>query len=97
MSGTDWLDELARRVLSRLSSVEQFRADPKTLSLALATRGVTAHDAGDVIWIAPSFAAGGTIGSRLQDRVQHLDIQQYGINERTVDDAAHAVVAHLKA
>ena len=96
MNGTEWLDELARRVVEQLDNVETYRVDPDTLTLALGSRGVTAHDAGDLVWLAPSFAAGGTIGSRLQDRVQHLDIQQYGINEATVDVAVDAVLSHLR-
>jgi hypothetical protein len=60
-------------------------------------RGVTALDAGDVVWLSPCFAAGGTLGSRLQDRVQHFEVQQYGLNEATIDVAVDAVVAHVRA
>jgi hypothetical protein len=37
----------------------------------------------------------GTVASRPEDRVQHLEIQQYGIYDATVDGAAEAAVAHL--
>jgi hypothetical protein len=96
MNGAAWLDELARRVVEQLADVEQFRSDPKTLSLARGTHGVTAHDDGDVMWLAPSFAAGGTIGSRLESRVQHLQIEQFGINEATIPIAVDSVVGHLR-
>jgi hypothetical protein len=96
VKATEWLDELGRRAADRLAGIEIFRASADTLSMALGTRAVTAHDDGDVIWLAPSFAAGGTLGSRLQDRVQHLEIQQYGINEATISVAVDAVLAHLR-
>jgi hypothetical protein len=96
VNAQEWLDELGRRVSEQIGDVETFRASSDTLTLALGNRGVTAHDAGDVVWLAPSFAAGGTLASRLQDKVQHLDIQQYGIREATIDVAVDAVLAHLK-
>jgi hypothetical protein len=97
VKASKWLDELGRRASEQLAGVEIFRASEDTLTLAFGNRGVTAHDAGDVVWLAPSFAAGGTLGSRLHDRVQHLDITTYGVSEATVDVAVDAVVAHLRA
>jgi hypothetical protein len=48
------------------------------------------------MWIAPTFAAGGTIASRLESRVQHLDILTFVISEATIDVAVEAVLAHLR-
>jgi len=96
MKASGWLDELARRVAEQLAEVEVFRAWPDTLTLALRTRGITAHDDGDMMWIASTFASGGSIASRLESRVQHLDILTFGINEATVEVAVDAVVGHLR-
>jgi hypothetical protein len=96
LNAQELLDELGRRISEQLAEVEIFRTSSDTLTLALGSRGVTAHDAGDVVWLAPSFAAGGTLASRLQDKVQYLDIEQHGIRGATIDAAVDAVVAHLK-
>ena len=96
MTGPEWLDELKARVTVKLPEVEAFRTDPKTLSLAVGTRGVTAHVDGAVVWIAPTFAAGGTLASRLVDRVQHLDPTLYGPDEAGLANAVSAATAHLK-
>ena len=95
MRGSDWLDELGRRVGQRLQDVEQCRLDEDTLTLALGTRGLTAHDAGDAVWLSPSFSTGGTIGGRLQDHVQHLEITRCGIDDATIDVAVDAILSHL--
>jgi hypothetical protein len=96
MKASEWLDELANRVAEQLAEVEVFRASSDTLTLALGPRGITAHDDGDMMWIAPTFAAGGSIASRLESRVQHLDILTFGISEATVDVAVDSVVGHLR-
>jgi hypothetical protein len=96
MTGREWLDELARRIRERREDVDLTRVDAATLVLAVGTRGVAAHDAGDTIWLSPSLAQGGPVGTRLEDRVQHLQIEQYGISEPTIDVALEAVLDHLR-
>jgi hypothetical protein len=96
MKGEEWLDELGRRIGERAPDVDSSRPDPDTLTLFAGLRGVVMHDAGSAIWFSPSIAAGSTIESRLQDRVKHLDIEQYGINDATIDVALDAVLRHLK-
>jgi hypothetical protein len=97
MDGSEWLDEVRRRISERLPEAEASRPEPETLTLSAGLRVIVLHDAGDVVLFSPSFVAGGSIGSRLQDRVQHLDITSYGINEATVDVAVDAVLGHLRA
>jgi hypothetical protein len=96
MHGTDWLDELGDRVAEHLAGVELSRPDPDTLSLARGARGVVVHTSGASAWLSRSVATGTTMASRLEDRVRHLDIQQYAVNEATVEVAAEAVLAHLR-
>lgn len=96
MTGREWLDELARRVREQLPDVELTRVDAKTLTLSVGKRGVAAHDAGDAVWLSPSLEQGGPLASRLEDRVQHLEIEQYGITEPTIDVALDAVLSHLR-
>ena len=96
MTAREWLDELARRAREQLPDVELTRVDAQTLVLALSERGVAAHDAGDAIWLSPSLTQGSPLTSRLEDRVQHLQIEQYGIAEPTIDVALDAVVDHLR-
>jgi hypothetical protein len=97
VSETQWLDEVARAVLEWNADVEVSRPEPETLGVSIGLRTVVIHTSGSQAWLAPSFAAGGTIGSRLQDRVQHQDIQQYGVNEATIEVAVDAVIAHLRS
>jgi hypothetical protein len=97
MNGSDWLDDVARRVCERVSNVDVSHPDDKTLGLSSGLRTVVIHVDGAQAWLAPSFAAGGTLGSRLKHRVQHLDIQQYSVVEATVEAAVDAVSSHLCA
>lgn len=96
MTGIEWLNEIHARVVQRFADLQASRPEPETLGLSRGLRTVVIHVDGRQAWLAPSFAAGGTLGSRLQDRVQHLDIQQYAVAEATVDVARDAAVAHLK-
>ena len=96
MDGAAWLDDIARRVLERTSDVEISRPDAETLGLSLGLRTVVVHASGDTAFLAPAFTVGGTLGSRLQDRVQHLEIAQYSISEDTIDVATEIIVSHLK-
>ena len=95
MTGREWLDELARRVRERRDDVDLTRVDAATLVLAIGTRGVAVHDAGDTIWLSPSLTHGGPVSPRLEDRVQHLQIEQYGVAEPTIAVALEAVLDHL--
>jgi hypothetical protein len=97
MTGTDWLRLVEAAVQARIPDVEVTRADEATMSVSRGLRVVVAHVVGDVAIIAPSFAAGGSIASRLESRVQHLDVQSYGLSETAADAAADAVIAHLRS
>jgi hypothetical protein len=97
MKAIEWFDELAKKVLKELPGVEEFRPDPKTMSLALGSRVAIVFDTGANALVAQSFTAGGTLASRLQERVQHIDPLSYDIFEATVESAASAIIAHLRA
>ena len=56
---------------------------------------VPRFQAGEAVLFSLSFSAGGSIGSRLADRVQHMDITSYIISEQTIDVAVDAVIAHV--
>lgn len=95
MDGPVWLSEVAQRASERNSDVEVSRPDEETLGLSRALRTVVIHVNGTQAWFAPSFVAGGTLRSRLQDRVQHLDIQYYAVSDATVYVVVEAVLTHL--
>jgi hypothetical protein len=96
MQPNPWLRDVERVVCATLPNVEISRPDDGMLTLALGTRAVVLQVAGDTVIFAPSFAAGGTIGSRLADRVQHLEMTSYAHAPEAVTAAAGAVVAHLQ-
>jgi hypothetical protein len=96
MDANGWLAAVERAVCSQLEGVDASRADEETLTLAVGTRGVVLHTSRGVALLAPSFAAGGTIASRLTSRVQHLDPTSYALGDGTVSAAAEAVIAHLR-
>jgi hypothetical protein len=96
MRSSEWLREVQTRVRLALPDVETSQADDETIGITRGLRTIVLHAAGEQVLLAPSFAAGGTIGSRLQDRVQHLEIEQYRISEATIDVAVDAVCAHLR-
>jgi hypothetical protein len=96
MKAVEWLGLTEDAVRARLPEVEISRPDDDMLTLALGTRGVVLHATGNVVILAPSFAAGGTIGSRLKDRVQHLEMTSYALTDKTVVPAADVVVGHLR-
>lgn len=96
MSGREWLDELARRVREQRDDVDITRVDAATLVLAVGARGVAAHDSGDTIWLSPSLTQGVSGMARPADRVEHLQIQQYGIAEPTIDVALESALDHLR-
>jgi hypothetical protein len=78
-----------------MADVEATRTDDETMSLSRGLRVVVVHVVGDVAIVAPSFAAGGTIASRLASRVQHLEPTSFGLHPEGADAAAISVVAHL--
>ncbi len=96
MESAKWLDAVAVRVRERLTEVETSQLEPDTLTLACGLRCVVLYANGAQALLSPSVSVGGTIAIRPEDRVQHLEIQQYGINDATVDVAAEAAVAHLR-
>jgi hypothetical protein len=96
MEGAKWLDEVSVRVHERFAEAESSRPESDTLTLAHGLRCVVLYANGAEALLSPSISLGATIASRLQDRVQHLQIQQYGINDATVEVAADAVVEHLR-
>ena len=96
MKAVEWLGLVEGLVRTHLRYVDASRPDDDMLTVALGDRGVVLHVTGNTITLAPSFAAGGTIGSRLKDRVQHLEMTSYEMTDRTVAAAADAVVGHLR-
>jgi hypothetical protein len=97
MQADEWLRLVEGVVRTQMPDVDVSRPDDDMLTLALGTRGVVLHATGNTIILAPSFAAGGTIGSRLKDRVQHLEMTSYAITHGTVASAADTVVGHLRS
>jgi hypothetical protein len=96
VEASEWLSLTERAVRARLPDVEISRPEAHMLTFALGTRGVVLQAQGDAVIVAPSFAVGGTIGSRLRDRVQHLDMMSYGVTAANVERAADAVAGHLR-
>jgi len=96
MDAPAWLTLIERSVRAALASVEISRPDDDLLTLNLGTRTVMLHVVGDVGILAPSFAAGGTIGSQLQDRVQHLEMTPYALTPEAASAAAAATLGHLR-
>jgi hypothetical protein len=97
MTSDVWLTKVGNSVELRLEGVEVSRADDDTLTLAIGTRGVVLHATRGVALFAPSFAAGGTIANRLENRIQYLEVESYAVNESTVPTVVDAAVAHLQS
>lgn len=96
MKDAEWLGLVEGVVRAQLPLADVSRPDDDMLTIALGNRGVVLHATGNTVILAPSFAAGGTIGSRLKDRVQHLEMTSYAMTDKTVEPAANAVVGHLR-
>jgi len=96
MKAAEWLGLVEDAVRAHLPDGEVSRPDDDMLTIAVGTRGVVLHATGNTVILAPSFAAGGTIGSRLKDHVQHLEMTSYAVTDKTVVSAADAVVGHLR-
>ena len=96
MTVHDWLDHVGTRVGARVADVQISRPDDDSLGLSRGLRAVQLQGDGDRIFVGPSIASGGTLASRLQDRVQQLEFQQYGVEEATVEVAVDAIVTHLR-
>jgi hypothetical protein len=95
MNAPAWLTLIEKGVRAALPGVEISRPDDDLLTLSLGTRSAVLHVVGDVAILAPSFAAGGTIGSRLQDRVQHLEMTSYALTPEAGSVAVSLAVGHL--
>lgn len=96
MDTAEWLGLVEGAVRTRLPDVDISRPDDDMLTLALGVRGVVLHATGKTIILAPTFAAGGKIASRLTDRVQHLEMTPYAMTAGTVLPVVDAVVGHLR-
>jgi len=96
MDTSEWLGLVEDAVRASLPDAEVSRPDDDMLTLALGVRGVVLHATGKTIILAPNFAAGGKIASRLADRVQHLEMTPYAITDATVPQVVNAVVGHLR-
>lgn len=86
MTVHDWLDHVGTRLGGRVADVQVSRSEEDTLGLSRGLRAVQLQGDGDRIYVGPSIAAGVTIASRLQDRVQHLEFKQFGVE---FDGASH--------
>jgi hypothetical protein len=73
---TPWLDRLMQRLRIQLAEAEIRRVDRATVCVALGHRGVTLHQAGDAVFLAPSFVASGGLGLDVNLQVQHQEIRQ---------------------
>jgi hypothetical protein len=94
MTSTAWRQKVEMIVKAALPAVTVSAADEKTFSFALGLRMVVVSLMKDTALLAPSFAAGGTIASRLESRVQHLDVSPYSFDEDAAEAAAEAIVSH---
>jgi hypothetical protein len=91
-----WPGAVEARVRESLPDAISSWPDDDMLTLGLGTRAVVLQVTGDTVIFAPSFAAGGAIGSRLSDRVQHLEMTSYSNSAATISAAGDAAVAHLR-
>jgi hypothetical protein len=91
-----WLTEVRSLVASGLPEVETSSADETTATFALGRRGVVVHLTTDIALLAPSVSAGNSIASRLESKVEHLDVQSFAVNERSISAAADAIIGHLR-
>jgi GGDEF domain-containing protein len=96
VTGLQWLREVAAIVEAAFTDLDVSWPDDDTVGLSRGLRTVVAHVGGEQVFVAPSFASGGTLASRLQDRVQHLHIQQFRLSDPTIEVAADAISAHLR-
>jgi hypothetical protein len=96
MTSDGWLDLVERLVRERLEFVEFSSFDGKTATFALAHRGAVVFFSDDVAVVRPNLAGGGTIASRLQDKVQHMDGWSFALNEVDAVAAADAIARHLR-
>jgi hypothetical protein len=97
MDSATWLGLIEGAVHAALPHVDVSRSDDDLLTLSLGTRSAVVHVVDDVAILAPSFAAGGTIGSRLQDHVQHLEMTSYALTPDAASAAASIAVGHLRS
>jgi hypothetical protein len=79
MDKNEWLSRVRSVVKASVLDVEEFTADQKTYTFALGLRGVVVLLTETDAHIVPSIAAGSSIASRLEARVQHLDATSYDL------------------
>jgi hypothetical protein len=96
MTGSAWLDMVATLVRAKAPEGDVSRTDDDMLACAHGTRGALVHVKGEIAIVAPSAAAGTTIASRLQARVEQYDASSYGLTAEAAQAAASAIVAHLR-
>ena len=95
MTSDAWLTEVRTLVLSELENVDARASDEKTATFAVSRRGVVVHFRGDRVLLAPSVSAGNSIASRLESKVQHLNIETYTVDGRSIVAAADSIIGHL--
>jgi hypothetical protein len=97
MTGEVWLEQLERAVRGRVADVGVSPVDHGTMTFTLGVKGVVVHLAGDgKVLVSPSLSGGGRLDERrLQDRVQHLALSTYDVEDATVVPVADAIAKHL--
>jgi hypothetical protein len=96
MTSEAWIIQVRLIVLDALPNLEIFSADDETTTFALGLRVVVIHLTGDLVLLAPSVTAGRTIASRLESRVQHREVQSFGLTDNAVFGAAELILDHLQ-
>jgi len=95
MDRVEWLDAVMALTQERSVEGEVSRPDDDTLAIHLGRRGVVLHVVGDDAFLMRSVAAGSTIQSRLQDRVEHFTPERFLIERDTVTRVVDETLAHL--
>jgi len=96
VTGSDWLRRVETASKSALPEIDVTRTDDPTMSLAIRLRVVVLHVTKETGILAPSFSAGDSFASRLENRVQHLEPTSYRLDEGAADAAVIAILAHLR-
>ena len=96
MTGSDWLRRVETASKTALPQIDVTRTDDSTMSLALRLHVAVLHVTEEMGILAPSYSAGGSIASRLENSVQHLEPTSYRLDEVAADAAVTAILAHLR-
>lgn len=96
MDRVEWLDAVMALVQERSVEGEVSRPDDDTLAITLGRHGVVLHVVGNDAFLLRSVAAGSTIQSRLQDRVEHFTPERFLIDQSTVGTVVDAVLTHVR-